>query len=288
MKEFFNNNKSFISDHFIGFFQNYLFCENCQRKNNMYNMFYIPEYQFYPFFLLNFNLKDITFQMNTKNINLDICFNYDMMKKYNINYNQYCNSCLTYYKSQKLSILSFPNILTIILSNNDNYNFNLQDEIDLKRCCLQSSGDSIYCLVSILCKTNYNGKFILYSINHKNEKWYSYVDGKIVEIITIDLNAIPLVLIYQKRNTITFEYKNLKIEDKISLNVKFMNGMPPQKLFFASNSFIINAKRLISKHFNLQFDKINLIINGGKPTDYQLLKDVIKNENNNILVLNND
>ena len=285
LKEFFNKNNSIISHNFVGFYENLVLCDYCQRKNNMYNMSYSPEYQYFPFFYINFNLNEINFQINSKILNLDICFNYDMLKKYNIHYKIYCNSCLTTYKRQKLSIYSFPNILTILLSNNDNYNFVLQDEINLKNYSLKSCDDDIYCLVSILCKINYNGKYILYSINPKNEKWYSYVNGKIFKVETIDINAIPLVLIYQKRSSIKFEYNGLKKEDKKTLNVNFMNGIPSQKLFFSPKSLVINAKRQISEFCNIQIDKIILLVNGQKPDDYKLLNNVIKNENNTILVL---
>ena len=35
------------------------------------------------------------------------------------------------------------------------------------------------------------------SYNHKDELWYSYTDGKINKVENMDINAIPLVLVYQ-------------------------------------------------------------------------------------------
>ena len=64
-----------------------------------------------------------------------------------------------------------------------------------------------------------------------------------------------------------------------------MNGIPSQKLFFSPKSLVINAKRQISEFCNIQIDKIILLVNGQKPDDYKLLNNVIKNENNTILVL---
>ena len=158
---------------------------------------------------------------NNKIINLDNCFNYYLMKKckgYNLN----CEKCFTNSKYEILSIYSLPNILTLVLSNFENYNFYIQDNIDLKNYCLHSLEDSTYLLVSILCKFSYNDKFILYSYNYKKNCWYSYTNGKINLAKKMDINAIPFVLVYQIKNKIEV-YNNLIVEDKICLNIHFTN-----------------------------------------------------------------
>ena len=295
MYDFSKKNKSFISDHFYGFFQKMSMCENCCRKMYVYNMQYKPNYEYCPFSCINFDLNDVfnfcnsspKFQINNNNLefNLDNCFNYSLNKIYKTKGNLFCNLCFTSSKSETLSVLSLPNILTIILSNNNNLNFVLQDEIVLKKYSFYSFDDCKYCLISILCQLNFNDKFVLYSFNHKDELWYCYSDGKITQVEKIDVNAIPLVLFYQSKSTIKFNYKALKKEEKILVNVHFTTGIK-KTLFFPKNTLVIQVKRFLSTHFNLELNKINLIVNGENPHDYKFLKWFIKYGSSLIIFLN--
>ena len=298
MYDFSKKNKSFISDNFYGFTQKISICENCHRKQCFYNMQFKPEYEYDTFCYINFDINKIInfcnsfpkFQINNKNhdFNLDNCFNYYLNQIFKIKEKLYCNSCFTFSKSEKLSIYSLPKILTLILSNNNNnFNFVLQDEIFLKKYTLNSSDDSKYNLISILCQLNFNDKFILYTFNHKDELWYSYTDGKITQVENMDINAIPLVLFYQAYNTMKFKYKILKKEEKILVYVHFTNGIK-KALFFSKNVLIIQVRRFLSTYFNLNLNKINLIVNGEKPHDYKFLKGFLKNNNNNILIYVNE
>jgi len=159
--EFYQNNNSFISDHFIGFYQKLTQCQMCKRKFLFYNMNYLDKYEFFPFYSINFNLKEViqfhnlinnNFQINDNPIiNLDNCFNFTLKQKFKKN-GIFCSSCLTNYKSQLFSLYSLPNILTIILSNNKNCIFKIEDEIDLSKYSSQSSGKNKYLLISILCQ----------------------------------------------------------------------------------------------------------------------------------------
>ena len=201
-------------------------------------------------------------------------------KGYNLN----CEKCSSNSKYEILSIYSLPNILTLVLSNFENYNFYIQDKIDLKNYCLHSLEDSTYLLVSILCKFSYNDKFILYSFNYKKNCWYSYTNGKISLVKKIDINAIPFVLVYQIKNKIEI-YNNLIVEDKICLNINFRNGSL-KKLFFPKESLIKDVKRLISEYLNLEEDKFYILINACIPNENEKLKDITKN-NNNIIIIQN-
>ena len=121
------------------------------------------------------------------------------------------------------------------------------------------------------------------SFNHKDELWYSYTDGKINKVENMDINAIPLVLVYQIKNTMNnFKYINLKKEEKILVKVIFTTGVI-KTLFFGKNVLVIQVKRFLSTCFNLKLNKINLSVNGERPHDYKFLKGFIKN-NNSILI----
>ena len=280
----------------MGFYQKLTNCQMCQRKYYFYNMNYSDTYEYFTFSSINFDLKEViqfynlinnNFQMNDNQIiNLDNCFNYALKQKFKTN-GIFCNSCQTYYKSQLFSLYSLPYILTIILSNNENCTFKIQDEIDLSKYSPQSQGEKKYLLISILCQ-NKNKDFILYNINHRNSLWYSYSNRIISKVIEMNIETIPLVLIYQSKDTINFEYNKLKIEETIKLNVKFMNGIEPKNISFPKNTLIKYVIKKIAVEFNLDINKIKIVINGKRPNDYELLSKVINNVNNNILVFLNE
>ena len=288
--EFSQNNNSFISDHFIGFYQKFTRCQMCQRKYFFYNMNYSDKYEFFPFYSINFDLKEViqfynnnNFQINDNPIiNLDNCFYFALKQKFKTN-GILCSSCLTNCKTQLFSLYSLPNILTIILSNNENCIFNIQDEIDLSKYSPQSSGKKKYLLISILCQIK-NKDFILYNLNHKDSLWYSYSNGRITKVIEMNREAMPLVLVYQSIDIIKFKYNKLRIEEIIKLNVKFMNGIEPKDISFPKYTLIKYIIKKIAVEFKLNINKIKIVINGKRPNDYELLSKVINNVNNNILV----
>ena len=97
-----------------------------------------------------------------------------------------------------------------------------------------------YYLISILCQINQK-EFILYNFNYKNGLSYAYENEKISKVEKMDINAIPLILIYQLKSTMEFEYKNIKIEEIVHLKVKFSNGRQMQKMGFPKYSLIKNV-----------------------------------------------
>ena len=302
--EFKQNNHSIISDNFMGIIQKTIECEIC--KNNIFMNNINDGFTSYnKFSYIDFDLKKIAnyylnqnnksfknnnfFQNHSLNINLDICFHYNFHvndKKY---YKEYCNNCLSNTKQVIVkNIFILPKILTIILSNSDNYNFILQDQIDLKQYVKKSNDNSIYYLVCILCKIIYNGKFIIYFINRNNGLWYSYSDKRVDLIKRKENNAIPIILIYQIINSISFEYNNIERDDmnKVKINIKFNNNISQKELFFNQNMEIKNIKQRIFYYFGLENKDFTLLINGKKVKDEHILKDYLSdNYNNNALVL---
>ena len=280
--EFSQKHKSIISDHFYGFYQ--FFCQNCK-------------YTYDSFCYINFNLNEIkkvnlnqiNFRFNNilENINLNDCFNYYFPSQNKIKYcNSFCNICKSFTCKE---IFTLPNILTIILSNNDNnnYNFVLQDELNLNNFSkkVPNNSEGKYMLISILCKNIYNDEFICYCINPNNGLWYSYTNGNIKNVTKMDINAIPLVLFYQIKNSIEFIYENIQRYDlnKIKINVKIMNGIPSKELFFNKNDKIKNIKNEIISYFNLGNISITMVVDGKILQDNRFLYEVI-NTNNEILV----
>jgi len=305
--DFEKNNKSIISDYFMGAYVNQKFCGNCQSKSQRFglNINNIIQYNYRTFSNINLDINEIynyyfkkndlnfnnvyanNISLNNNNnynsINLYECFYYVFGKK-NKKYQSYCNNCYTFtIKYEYDFIYMLPNILSIVLSNNDNFNFVLHDELDLKQYSKHWEKDGIYSIISILCQTIYNKKYICYCINPNNGAWYSYSDGKINEVEKMDINAIPLIVIYQLKNTIKFNYKNIIRDDsnKICLNIKFSNGTT-SKLIVTKNSLIKNIIETIKIYSNLGDAQIKLLINGRGAEGEQIISNLTKKGQNEI------
>ena len=251
------NNNSFISDNFIGFYQNKISCEMCCRKYQRYGSFYNDSYSFDLYYDFVFNLNEILNkhnnmiqQMNNlslnnnttliNKVNLYDCFDYNFFyikpSLYNCSFCEQCRTATNKYAVRY--ILSLPNIVTIVLNNNTENNIIIEypDKLDLTKYTLYKSNDDIFSLVGIISKIHYNKKFICYSINRKNGIWYSYEEGKIEQVNSIDINAIPLILIYQKKCLIKFGYQNIERNYNNVLLYKFRFGNNVEvKMFIHKN-----------------------------------------------------
>ena len=167
---------------------------------------------------------------------------------------------------------SLSEILTVILHNNDG-NFKLEDEINLvKYTCL--TGKNRYYLIAILCKYNYkdNNTYITYCFNHRDGKWYYYTsDQNSVEIATyLDLNVIPLTLVYQNAEEMNFDYNKINLDmfnNKKGYLFRFQNQLPSKTLYFGSEATVKDAIIIIEKYFGLK--NVKFAINGeiGKSDD---------------------
>ena len=106
----------------------------------------------------------------------------------------------------------------------------------------------------------------------------------------MDINAIPLVLIYQIRGTIKFIYEGLNWnEDKIKITVKFqMPGLQPKDLFFSKKALVKDVIDDVISIFNLyeykEENEIKLLVNGGKADNDELLINALGG-NNNVLII---
>ena len=145
----------------------------------------------------------------------------------------------------------------------------------------------------MMCKIIYNGKFINYCFNPNNVKWYSYTDGNISEVDKMDINAIPLMLVYQtnskNKNKNNFNYKSIKREqDKIKFYIQFSNEIAAKSIYFNKNESFKDLYEKISSYFNLSDKAFVLIINGTVIMESQNLNEFIINENNGMLVYFNE
>jgi hypothetical protein len=234
----------------------------------------------------NFNSSNL--QNEKQNINLEKCFYYIFFERNKKAIKEYCYSCrLNANKSQYNLIYSPPNILTLILVNNEkneNWNFIFHDEINLKKYIIHSKNDRIYLLISCLCRISNTGKYICYCINPKDSYWYSYSDEKINRVEKIDENAIPLILFYQSKITMNFKYKKIMIINKVNLTVKFNNGMEPKNMSFNMESRIKSVIEEILSTINLKGAKVKFLINGERTKEDEILSKYLE-ENNSVLLM---
>jgi len=277
LDEFKRNHKSFISDMFTGFYQYNNNSSNYQQNfNNSQN-----NNNFKSFSFIKFNLNEINqfYDLNNTNeMNLNNFYN---------NINLY--SCFDYtFKDNKHSICSLPKILTVVLTQTDKCNFILNHEINLKYYIKNGSNNnnniSPYILTSIFCQISYNKKFINYIFDPNEGSWFSLSDQEIKKVDSIDINAIPLILIYQLKNIFEQEYIEIKIEDKLCAIVNFQSGMfQKTQLFFDTKDKIRDVRNKIKSWFDIK-ESFTLLINGCIAKDYESLSKVLE-KGYNILVL---
>ena len=290
VKNFYENNRSIISDHFIGFYENKKICNNCRKiaysiNENSFSHFYYISFDLTEInkYLINMNMNNN--YLNNNSINLSSCFGFKYPKNLDA-YNSYCN-CFNTQKNNCNSIFSLPNVLTISLSNNNNYNFNIEDELDLRQYVKIDVNNSIYLLTAILCQNSYNKKFIIYCVNPNDGLWYCYTDNKVIYTKKMDINAEPLVFFYQKRNTICYEYKNIKREkNKIKIKIK-CSLYPEINMYFESNKKIKDIIGTIRGIYKLEESKnITLLINARKVKDDEILSNININNNHFLAMIN--
>lgn len=105
------NNKSIISEHFMGVFQKKIQCQNCNNHNIVISQ-NNDTYTYYKFSYIIFDLNEIynfysnqyrnnifnNFQINNnfnQKINLNDCFKYCFIQNKHKYYTSYCNKCFT-------------------------------------------------------------------------------------------------------------------------------------------------------------------------------------------------
>jgi hypothetical protein len=263
-------NQSFLSDIFMGTYKFDIFCQECYMKTMTEKIQFKGSLRYETFYFVDFNFDEIkTFYFNNNiyidNFKLNDFFN--CFKKVGI-INSKCKTCNKETANNEFrSILTLPNILTLTLLNNNDLNFILEEDLKIKL----GNVDYIYKIISFLCVIN--GKFLCYCINPNNGLWYCYENKKITIVEKYDIEAKPIVIIYQKENTIAFKYNSIKRDDsKILLNIRFLNGLREQsKLYFSKNIKIEKVIKKIKVKFNLENMNLVLLINGKKSNNDDLL-----------------
>jgi hypothetical protein len=209
-----------------------------------------------------------------------------------MNLNRFSNNdiniynCFDYtFKNKTHSIFSFPLILTIVLSQTDNCNFVLHHEINLAPYTNNFSKDKnngSYILTSILCQMSYNKKFINYIFDQEIGSWFSLSNQELKKVDSIDVNAIPLILIYQKK--VPKNYKEIKIKDKLCTNIAQIGFSQTTQFFFEQRDKIKDVRNKIKSWFDIK-ESFTLLINGRIANkDNEFLSEVLK-KGYNILVL---
>ena len=304
---------SILSENFMGLYRYQTYCDYCMQRVKSYGFHYNYDYDYQAFYEITFNLSEINYYYKYKdsfqlaqrnagfnnnfnnvsqNIHLDQCFDYTFNKHNKIALIEYCDSCfLNRNKSRYNLIYSPPNILTLILTNNEyneNFKFLFQDELNIKKYIINSNNNGVYLLISCLCRHSNTGNYICYCINPKDSYWYIYSDVGINRVEEIDENAIPLILFYQTKSTISFEYKNIMIINElyeICLNIKFSNGMQPKNFTFNKESTIKKIIEKILSTINLIGAKGSLLINGQNAIEKEKLSKYLEKNNNVLLVI---
>ena len=198
LTDFNKNHNSIISDFFMGTYQIKILCSNCCHQ----------EYEYESFSCINFK----KFENINNYENFYSCLNnfYSQRNKKDF----LCKNCGKYSQKAKFSIYFSPKILTIVLSEFEGYDFVLENKLDLKTYAndYPENSEGVYNLISILCRNRNNNKFSTYFINIYNGLWYCYTDKKIDKIDEMDMNDIPIMLIYQAsiKNELASNYKPLK------------------------------------------------------------------------------
>ena len=134
---------------------------------------------------------------------------------------KYCNQNTIH--NQITNIYLLPDILSLDLSNKDENNIILENELNLKEYTTKlENNKGIYVLISILCKNNYNSKLINYSLNPYNGCWYSYSDENYEKVETVDINSTPFLVIYQTKHTVK-NYNIIKFDETINIILNYQD-----------------------------------------------------------------
>lgn len=266
--EFMNKHNSIISDFFMGFFQKEVKCQVNQEITYTKEIFYVIEFDLKDIYYFSADLNILINNYDNPIVNVDYCFNYYFNKDNKNKKISYCDSCfIETEKSEKKYIYSPPNIITIALSNSDNYNLTLQKEINISKFITDEYKhlfSGIYDLILTLYMTRNEKKFIIHSesnrdFNQSNEN-YS--------------NEIPIMLLYQMR----------QYPDDIKLTIKFQNGFPQKVETFNKNNKIVEVKQKISNKFKFDINKFCLLINGNRTEDFETLTKYLR-DINDVLVI---
>ena len=149
--------------------------------------------------------------MNTNEVNLDDCFEYNQKDDFMTGENKiFCNKCKQYSDSiNRNKIFSFSNILIMILNRGKNniykVTLNFSEKIDLTKYVLNAQDKYIYNLYGVIThlgESGESGHFVASCKSPVDNKWYRYNDS-IVYLINdfnkkVEKFGTPYILFYQR------------------------------------------------------------------------------------------
>jgi len=211
-EDYFNANKSIITDCFYGIIETKSTCGGCK----------LTKYNFQIYSFLEFPLKEVNafmFQngkrealVNQDGTNPDIdlyeCFDYHQKLDLMTGQNQmFCNVCNgntdTYYGT---SIYSLPNYLIINLNRGKGATYKCNvifpEVLNLLNYVTAKKGITAMKLYAVICHygpSSMSGHFIAYCRHRINQKWYKYNDSIVTECTQPNeyYNGMPYILFYQ-------------------------------------------------------------------------------------------
>ena len=212
ISDYFNSNRSIITDSFYGILETKSKCGGCQNTKFNFQIFSFLEF---PLEQVNIYMYQMGRRFNMinqapKNPDVDLyeCFEYyqkiDVMNGQN---QMYCNICNgnrdTFYGT---TIYSLPNYLIINLNRGKGAVYecrvNFPEKLNLLNYASFKQGNTYFHLYAVICHlgpSSMSGHFVAYCKHRKNNKWYKYNDSFVTEF-TKDKEyneGMPYILFYK-------------------------------------------------------------------------------------------
>ena len=212
ISDYFNSNRSIITDSFYGILETKSKCGGCQCTKFNFQIFSFLEF---PLEQVNIYMYQMGRRFNMinqapKNPDVDLyeCFEYyqkiDVMNGQN---QMYCNICNgnrdTFYGT---TIYSLPNYLIINLNRGKGAVYecrvNFPEKLNLLNYASFKQGNTYFHLYAVICHlgpSSMSGHFVAYCKHRKNNKWYKYNDSFVTEC-TKDKEyneGMPYILFYK-------------------------------------------------------------------------------------------
>ena len=212
ISDYFNSNRSIITDSFYGILETKSKCGGCQCTKFNFQIFSFLEF---PLEQVNIYMYQMGRRFNMinqapKNPDVDLyeCFEYyqkiDVMNGQN---QMYCNICNgnrdTFYGT---TIYSLPNYLIINLNRGKGAVYecrvNFPEKLNLLNYASFKQGNTYFHLYAVICHlgpSSMSGHFVAYCKHRKNNKWYKYNDSFVTEC-TKDKQyneGMPYILFYK-------------------------------------------------------------------------------------------
>ena len=212
ISDYFNSNRSIITDSFYGILETKSKCGGCQCTKFNFQIFSFLEF---PLEQVNIYMYQMGRRFNMINqaqpnpdVDLYECFEYyqkiDVMNGQN---QMYCNICNgnrdTFYGT---TIYSLPNYLIINLNRGKGAVYecrvNFPEKLNLLNYASFKQGNTYFHLYAVICHlgpSSMSGHFVAYCKHRKNNKWYKYNDSFVTECTKEKQynEGMPYILFYK-------------------------------------------------------------------------------------------